>query len=90
MQDIGAITASTDIAFFSRHCIIAGKRFPVSQKIFLTALAISDDLGAIVIIAQFYGEPVQVFYLPGAAVVIALLYMLHPQQVSQRQSLLRY
>ncbi|MBO9659095.1 MAG: Na+/H+ antiporter NhaA [Chitinophagaceae bacterium] len=76
-----AIPASTDIAFSLGIASLLGKRVPVSLKIFLTALAIIDDLGAIVVIALFYGEPVQVFYLLGAAAVIAILYLLNRQQV---------
>jgi NhaA family Na+:H+ antiporter len=76
-----AIPASTDIAFSLGIASLLGKRVPVSLKIFLTALAIIDDLGAIVVIALFYGEPVQVFYLLGAALVIAVLYLLNRQQV---------
>jgi Na+:H+ antiporter, NhaA family len=76
-----AIPASTDIAFSLGIASLLGKRVPLSLKIFLTALAIIDDLGAIVIIALFYGEPVQVFYLLGAALVIAVLYLLNRQHV---------
>ncbi|MET0466997.1 MAG: Na+/H+ antiporter NhaA [Chitinophagaceae bacterium] len=76
-----AIPASTDIAFSLGIASLLGKRVPVSLKIFLTALAIIDDLGAIVVIALFYGEPVQVFYLLGAVLVISVLYLLNRQGV---------
>jgi len=69
------IPMATDIAFALGVLAIFGTRAPLGLKVFLTALAIADDLGAVAVIAIFYTEKIDVLPLVVAAVLLALLFV---------------
>ena len=77
------IPTATDIAFAIGIMSMLGDRVPVSLKIFLTALAIADDLGAILVVAFFYGGAINVKLLLIAFAILFLVFLLNKAGVKR-------
>lgn len=78
-----AIPAATDIAFAIGVLALLGKRAPTSLKLFLTTVAIVDDMGAVAIIAIAYSSGLKSFALFVAALILGLMYVLNKSGVQR-------
>ncbi len=81
-----AVPAATDIAFALGILTLLGPKVPISLKIFLTSLAIFDDMGAIIIIAIFYTSNISVTALIFVAACIPVLYFLNRRGVESKSA----
>ena len=77
------IPMATDIAFALGVLSLLGNKVPASVKIFLTALAIIDDLGAILVIAIFYTKGLALAWLGGAAAILLLLFVFNKLKINK-------
>ncbi len=75
------IPMATDIAFALGILSLAGKKFPLSLKIFLTAFAIIDDIGGVIIIAIFYSKHISYIFLFAALAIFVLMVILNRLKV---------
>ena len=79
-----AIPMATDIAFSLGVLSLLGKRVPLSLKIFLTAFAVVDDIGGILVIAIFYSSEVSYWYLIIAAILYVFLFYMGKFGMTQK------
>ncbi|TFH28089.1 MAG: Na+/H+ antiporter NhaA [Bacteroidia bacterium] len=84
------IPMATDIAFSLAILRLLGKRVPLGLKIFLTAFAIVDDLGAVLVIAVFYSESIQWSLIGIALVLLAILFFLSYRRIYAKGLILAF
>ncbi len=77
-----AIPTATDIAFALGILSIIGSKVPLQLKVFLTSLAIFDDLGAIIVIALFYTDQLSLFSLIFSACILVILFTMNKRGVT--------
>ena len=82
------IPMATDIAFSLAILRLLGNRVPLGLKVFLTAFAIVDDLGAVLVIAIFYSETIQWSLMLGALILLAILFYLAYRRIYARYLIL--
>ena len=75
------VPMATDTAFAVALIVMMGERVPIALRIFLTAAAIVDDIGAIVVVAVFYSDALQLGYLAAAAALTGALALLNRSHV---------
>ena len=80
-QDGAGIPMATDIAFSIGMLALVGSRVPVNLKVFITALAVIDDLCAIIVIAIFYSSGLSLLYMGIAAAIMLLMFVLNRLKV---------
>ncbi|MDQ3185337.1 MAG: Na+/H+ antiporter NhaA, partial [Pseudomonadota bacterium] len=71
------VPMATDTAFAIALIAMMGKRVPVELRVFLTAAAIVDDIGAIIVVAIFYSDQLHIGYLGGATAIVGLLVLIN-------------
>ncbi|RYY63245.1 MAG: Na+/H+ antiporter NhaA, partial [Chitinophagaceae bacterium] len=81
LQSGAGIPMATDIAFAIGILSLLGKRVPAALKVFITAFAIADDIGAILVIAFFYTKSLSWFYLLTSLSIFAILCVLNRKKV---------
>jgi NhaA family Na+:H+ antiporter len=75
------VPMATDTAFAVALIVMMGRRVPVELRIFLTAAAIVDDIGAILVVAFFYSGELHFVYLAGAAAMVGVLALLNRSRI---------
>lgn len=84
------IPMATDIAFSLAILRLLGKRVPLGLKVFLTAFAIVDDLGAVMVIALFYSETIKWSLIAIALVLLAILFFLSYRRIHARELIILF